>query len=72
MACFEEIRRNICESTAVDILLIADKHGNKFLKEAAMTFIKTNISVILNTSSWKENMPQHGDLMDSVVRHIFL
>lgn len=68
--CLMEIGKNIIDSTAVDILIIADKHKQTALKENVLKYIKLNITAVLQSRAWKDSLVQRGDLLDSIIRHI--
>lgn len=70
--CFEEMRKNLDDSTAVEILILADQYGKTTLKQEIFEYMKLHFVAVLNSQSWKENMIEHSELMDSIIRHIHL
>lgn len=70
--CVDELLRNLSESNSVDILILAYQYGIKALMEEVLNYMKLHFAAILTTTSWKEKMLQHGELMDAVIRKIHL
>lgn len=70
--CIIELERSITIETAVHILILSDQFKLWTLKKKVLTFFRENTSEILCSNSWKETMPKRPDLMETLMRFVFV
>lgn len=63
--CIDYLTTNLTPETVIDVLSIGDTLSIKELKESAIEFIKTDVSKVLKTKSWK-NL-NNNDLITEVM-----
>ena len=73
--CEEALSRTLTIETVIDILLLADTHNAKNLKESCLTFIAKNIIDVKTTQPWRENKLKmgnnrnlHTEVLDYIVK----
>lgn len=57
-------------SNVVDVLLLADLHGDKNLKDAALNFISKNYSRVKALENWSDLMKQNQTLAVEILSFI--
>lgn len=62
-ACERAIFRSISVETAIDTLILADKHNANQLKTHTLRFIGTNADDVLKTSKWRTLIDQDSQLV---------
>ena len=61
--CEEALTKSLTAQTAIDVLLLANRHSAQNLKESCLTFIASNITEVKKSSAWgvwAEEKPKEG------------
>uniref|UniRef100_A0A914X684 Uncharacterized protein n=1 Tax=Plectus sambesii TaxID=2011161 RepID=A0A914X684_9BILA len=64
------LRSNLMVDTVCRILVLADMHTARELKQDAIRFVAQNSSQVIQTEGWSEMVKQHADLVTEVVSAI--
>ncbi|XP_013105716.1 speckle-type POZ protein [Stomoxys calcitrans] len=67
--CEFVLHRDLRVDTAIETLILADRHGAAQLREQALSVIKENISAIIKTDAW-QNICQYPHLVTEIVSFI--
>ena len=70
--CEEALIKALTSQTVVDILLMADRHNARNLRESCMLFIAKNITDVKKSSAWMEDKLKNTnkDLLTEVLEHV--
>ena len=73
--CEEALSKTLTVETVIDILLMADTHNAKNLKQSCFAFIAKNIVIVKTTQPWREdglkmgtNTNLHTEVLDYIVK----
>lgn len=65
--CVESLLNNLSVKTVVEVLIVADLQNIKILKLETLEYIKLNIGDVIQTSSWKQMVVSHPNLIEKVL-----
>ncbi|GBM11925.1 TD and POZ domain-containing protein 1 [Araneus ventricosus] len=68
--CSNFLKQNLLQSNCCDILLLADKHQDKDLKDAVQDYIAKNDEAVLFSDEWKILEKNHPQLTIEVLRAV--
>ncbi|CAL1289765.1 unnamed protein product [Larinioides sclopetarius] len=70
--CFKFIQKNINESNACNVLILADEQHDEELKQLALEFIVKHGKTIMNTQAWDELSKKHIKLAFETMQQMYL
>ncbi|GBM11894.1 TD and POZ domain-containing protein 3 [Araneus ventricosus] len=70
--CSSFLKQNLLHSNCCDILLLADKHHDKDLKDAVQDYIAKNDEAVLFSDEWRNLEKNHSQLIVEVFRFIYM
>ena len=65
--CRDHLRKNINVANVLDIIILADLHGEQALKDEAMKYFTENVKTCMESAAYKKLAPKHPFLVIEIL-----
>ena len=65
--CRDHMQKNINVENVLDIIILADLHGEQALKDEAMKYFTENMKTCMESAAYKKLAPQHPLLVMEIL-----